>query len=276
MNHSTLGLRYAARSDVGRRRPENEDAAYASPRLLVVADGMGGHNYGQVASATAIRVLSGAHLEGDPVVALEGAIQQAAQTLKGMADANPALNGMGTTLTAMLWDGSGFALAHVGDSRGYMLRDGVLYQITHDHTLVQSLVDDGRMTPEQAAEHPRRSMLMRALESTGNVSPDVSHRAAFAGDRYLLCSDGLAGVVSPETLHELLTSVADLDQLVTTLVDLANRGGGPDNITCVVADVVAGWSGDGHPIMVGSASADQDTRLDQGEGTGGDVPLQTS
>ncbi|MEO3855212.1 protein phosphatase 2C domain-containing protein [Acrocarpospora sp. B8E8] len=265
MKHSTLGLRYAARSDVGQRRQKNEDSAYASGRLLALADGMGGHPHGAVAGATAIRVLSGLPMDGEPIAALEAAVHTAAQTLKSMAEADPAMNGMGTTLTAMLWNGQGFALAHVGDSRGYMLRDGVLYQITHDHTLVQSLVDDGRMTPEQAAEHPRRSMLMRALESTGNVNPDMSSRGAYPGDRYLLCSDGLPAVVSPDTIHEILTSVADLDTVARTLVDLANRGGGPDNITCVVADVVdmaQTTVGDGQPIMVGAAAIEQGPTAD--------------
>jgi hypothetical protein len=145
---------------------------------------------------------------------------------------------MGTTLTAMLWNGPRFALVHVGDSRAYLLRNGELYQITHDHTLVQSLVDDGRITQEEAANHPQRSILLRALDGSGEVDPDLQDREAQVGDRYLLCSDGLSTVLSAETLHHTLTTFNDLQDVVRQLIDLANRGGGPDNITCVVADVI--------------------------------------
>ncbi|MEV6985220.1 PP2C family serine/threonine-protein phosphatase [Sphaerisporangium sp. NPDC051017] len=239
-NNATLTLRYAARTDVGLRRPRNEDAVYAGPRLLAVADGMGGHSHGEVASATVIAALS--VLDSDPPGAdvlgtLEATITEAGLRLKDMAARDPKLTGMGTTLTAMLWDGRRFALAHIGDSRGYMLRDGYLYQITRDHTLVQSLVDDGQMTAEQAAAHPRRSLLMRALGGTGSVEPDLSMREAYAGDRYLICSDGLSSVVSAQVLHETLSSIDDLGEVAQRLVDLAKEGGGPDNITCVVAEV---------------------------------------
>ncbi|RCG30953.1 serine/threonine-protein phosphatase [Sphaerisporangium album] len=240
-NNATLTLRYAARTDVGLRRPRNEDAVYAGPRLLAVADGMGGHSHGEVASATVIAALS--VLDSDPPGAdvlgtLETTITEAGLRLKDMAARDPKLTGMGTTLTAMLWDGRRFALAHIGDSRGYMLRDGYLYQITRDHTLVQSLVDDGQMTAEQAAAHPRRSLLMRALGGSGSVEPDLSMRDAYAGDRYLICSDGLSGVVSAQALHETLSSGDDLGEVAQRLVDLAKEGGGPDNITCVVAEVL--------------------------------------
>jgi serine/threonine protein phosphatase PrpC len=146
---------------------------------------------------------------------------------------------MGTTITAMLWDGARFALAHIGDSRAYMLRGGALYQITRDHTLVQSLVDDGRMSPEQAARHPNRSLLLRALETSGFADLDLSLREAYVGDRYLLCSDGLTAVVDPETLHNVLTTIPDPEEAVRYLIELANEAGGPDNITCIVADVEA-------------------------------------
>ncbi|GII75224.1 hypothetical protein Sru01_02060 [Sphaerisporangium rufum] len=239
-NNASFTLRYAARTDVGLRRSLNEDSVYAGPRLLAVADGMGGHSHGEVASATVIAALSA--LDGDPpgadpLGALEAAITEAGRQLKEMAERDPRLTGMGTTLTAMLWDGMGFALAHIGDSRAYMLRDGCLYQITRDHTLVQSLVDDGQMTAEQAAAHPRRSLLMRALGGSGSVEPDLSMREARPGDRYLICSDGLSGVVGPEALHETLTGPADLGAAADRLIELARQGGGPDNISCVVAEV---------------------------------------
>jgi len=239
-------LRYAAGSDVGRRREQNEDSAYASSRLLAVADGMGGHGHGEVASSVAIAALAALDdtlpergPEGiDLVAAVEAAVKKANVRLREMTGRDPSLKGMGTTLTAMLWDGTRFALAHVGDSRAYLLRGNVLYQITQDHTLVQSLVDEGRLTPEQAAVHARRSMLLRALESSGNVEPDLSLREAKAGDRYLLCSDGLTCVVGPEALYEAMVNIPDLKELVQHLIDMANEAGGPDNITCVVADVV--------------------------------------
>src|ERR1700754_2444169 len=237
----TIALRYAARSDVGLLREGNEDSAYASGRLLAVADGMGGHAHGEVASSVAIAAM--ASLEeaapgGDLLSAIEAAVRDANRKLHEMVGRDPSLKGMGTTLTAMLWNGAQVALVHVGDSRAYLLRRGELYQITHDHTLVQQLVDDGRITPEEAATHPQRSILLRALDGSGEVDPDLTLREAQGDDRSLLCSDGLSGVVSAETLHNTLTTIDDPEEVVRALIDLANRGGGPDNITCVVADVV--------------------------------------
>jgi protein phosphatase len=238
----TLELRYAVRSDVGLLREGNEDSAYAGPRLLAVADGMGGHAAGEVASAVAIASLT--ELDDDmPTselqIALSTAVAHANQILHDMVSADPSISGMGTTLTAMLWsDGGKVALCHIGDSRAYVLSGGRFQQITHDHTLVQSLVDDGRISQDEAATHPQRSLLLRALDGTSEAEPDLSILEAHAGDRYLLCSDGLSGVVSEETLHRTLATVADPDDAVLQLVELAIRGGGPDNITCIVADVV--------------------------------------
>ncbi|NRQ31572.1 Stp1/IreP family PP2C-type Ser/Thr phosphatase [Nonomuraea sp. NN258] len=237
----TIALRYAARSDVGLLREGNEDSAYASGRLLAVADGMGGHAHGEVASSVAIAAMASleeAQQGGDLLNAIEAAVRDANRKLHEMVGRDPSLKGMGTTLTAMLWNGTQVALVHVGDSRAYLLRRGELYQITHDHTLVQQLVDDGRITPEEAATHPQRSILLRALDGSGEVDPDLTLREAQIGDRYLLCSDGLSGVVSAETLHATLTNIDDPEEVVRQLIDLANRGGGPDNITCVLADVL--------------------------------------
>jgi PPM family protein phosphatase len=130
------------------------------------------------------------------------------------------------------------ALCHIGDSRAYVLSGGEFRQITHDHTLVQSLVDDGRISPDEAATHPQRSLLLRALDGTQEAEPDLSVYEAKAGDRYLLCSDGLSSVVSEDTLHRILATVKDPEDAVLQLVELAIKGGGPDNITCIVADVV--------------------------------------
>ncbi|WP_051712563.1 PP2C family protein-serine/threonine phosphatase [Spirillospora albida] len=237
----TLGIRYAARSDVGMLREGNEDSAYAGAHLLAVADGMGGHVGGEIASAAAIEALRGLDKDlpaSELLAALEHTVKTANDNLHRIVESDPALQGMGTTLTAMLWAGNQIALVHIGDSRAYLLRDGSLFQITHDHTLVQSLVDEGRISPDEAASHPQRSLLLRALDGRGEVDPDLSLREAQVGDRYLLCSDGLSGVVTAETIFQVLTDVPDPEQAVRQLIDLANRGGGPDNITCVVADVV--------------------------------------
>ena len=237
----TMGIRYAARSDVGMLREGNEDSAYAGSHLLAVADGMGGHVGGEIASAAAIEALRALDKDlpaTELLAALEHTVKSANDNLHRIVESDPALQGMGTTLTAMLWAGNQVALVHIGDSRAYLLRDGSLFQITHDHTLVQSLVDEGRISPDEAASHPQRSLLLRALDGRGEVDPDLSLREAQVGDRYLLCSDGLSGVVTAETIFQVLTDVDDPDQAVRQLIDLANRGGGPDNITCVVADVV--------------------------------------
>lgn len=235
----SLRLHFAVRSDVGHVREGNEDSAYAGARLLAVADGMGGHAAGEVASSTVISRLADLDDQLDAAELLQelsDAIRDANRRLRDMAMENSALDGMGTTVTAMLASGDHLGLLHVGDSRAYLLRDEVLAQITHDHTLVQDLVDQGRITPEQANTHPQRSLLMRALDGR-EVDPDLSMRQAVAEDRYLLCTDGLSGVVSEETILEALLLPTPQDA-VDRLVELALKGGGPDNITVVVADVV--------------------------------------
>jgi protein phosphatase len=260
----TIALRYAARSDVGLLREGNEDSAYASGRLLAVADGMGGHAHGEVASSVAIAAMASleeAQQGGDLLNTIEAAVRDANRRLHEMVGRDPSLKGMGTTLTAMLWHGTQVALVHVGDSRAYLLRRGELYQITHDHTLVQQLVDDGRITPEEAATHPQRSILLRALDGSGEVDPDLTLREAQVGDRYLLCSDGLSGVVSAETLHATLTNIDDPEEVVRQLIDLANRGGGPDNITCVLADVLEITDGQQVPAEAAIVGAAGMTRL---------------
>jgi PPM family protein phosphatase len=237
----TIALRYTVKSDVGLLRDGNEDSAYAGPHLLAIADGMGGHAAGEVASAVAIATLAplDADMTGiDMLQALADAIADANAELRQIAMTDPSTEGMGTTLTALLWSDDEAALCHIGDSRAYLLRDGVFHRITHDHTLVQSLVDEGRLTPEAAASHPQRSLVMRALQSSVPAEPDLAMIKAKVGDRYLLCSDGLSDVVSDDTVHKTLTQHADLDEAVGQLVDLAIRSGGPDNITCVLADVI--------------------------------------
>jgi PPM family protein phosphatase len=240
----SLSLRYAARSHVGLIRDHNEDSGYAGPRLLVVADGMGGQAAGEVASSVVLRTISQLdsptlpELPADPVRALADQVFAAHEQLRVIVAQNPQLEGMGTTLTVFLLADRHLAFAHIGDSRAYRLRGGRLEQLTADHTWVQRLVDEGRISEEEAGHHPQRSLLMRALDGRGQAEPDLSVTDAQAGDRLMLCSDGLSGVVSFETLEAALTEYPDPRQAAETLVQLALRGGGPDNITCIVADII--------------------------------------
>ena len=228
-----LSIHYAARSDIGRRRPSNQDTAYAGRRLLAVADGMGAD--GRQASAAvieALKPLEAALPAGGLLNAMQDAVGQAAAVLAGAAP------GTGSTLTAMLWSGSQLALVHVGDTRAYLLRAGRLFQITHDHSVVQALLDEGKITAEEAESHPQRALLLRAIGGDTPARPDVSLHEAEAGDRYLLCSDGLTAVASAAAIQETLQAASEPEQAVQGLIDLANAAGGPDNIACVVADVV--------------------------------------
>jgi PPM family protein phosphatase len=256
----TLVLRYAVRSDVGLLREGNEDSAYAGPRLLAVADGMGGHAAGEVASSLTIASMAKLDSEppgGDMLSELSLAVTEANGRLQEMIIANPAVEGMGTTLTALFWSDGHAAVCHIGDSRGYLLREGELYQITHDHTLVQSLVDEGRISADDVSTHPQRSLLLRALDGRSIAEPDLSVHDSEVGDRYLLCSDGLSGVVSDETLRETLAAIEEPDAVTRQLIELALQNGGPDNITCIVADVVDTATSrvppTGTPIMAGAA-----------------------
>ncbi|KKE98634.1 serine/threonine-protein phosphatase [Mycolicibacterium obuense] len=258
----TLVLRYAARSDRGLVRANNEDSVYAGARLLALADGMGGHAAGEVASQLVIAAL--AHLDddepgGDLLSKLDGAVREGNSAIAAHVEADPELDGMGTTLTAILFAGNRLGMVHIGDSRGYLMRDGELTQITKDDTFVQTLVDEGRITAEEAHSHPQRSLIMRAL--TGHeVEPTLIMREARAGDRYLLCSDGLSDPVSHDTIAEAL-QIADVAESADRLIELALRGGGPDNVTVVVADVVDVTNhdfGQTQPILAGAVSGIDD------------------
>ncbi|SEG88600.1 protein phosphatase [Actinacidiphila yanglinensis] len=239
-----LAIRYSALSDRGLVRASNQDTAYAGSRLLAVADGYGGA--GAPASAAAVEALK--HLESGDVPAgnlldlLEDAVELAGHAVHGAADAGSSPEA-GTTLTAMLWTGSHLALVHIGDSRVHLLRDGELFQITHDHTMVQAMVDEGRLSPEEAASHPQRSLLVRALGGGADSTPELRLQDALPGDRYLLCSDGLSTVVPPAEIRRVLSEVEQPAQAVRDLIALANGSGGPDNVSCVVADVVPAPAG---------------------------------
>jgi PPM family protein phosphatase len=253
----------AAGSDVGRRRAMNQDSAAASTRLLVVADGMGGHAHGEVASAVAVEAvmelekrLATDLSDVDLTAELGTALDEAATRLTNLAQDDPQLRGTGTTVVAFLADGTRIGIAHIGDSRAYMLRDGALVRLTRDHTLVQSLVDEGRITEQEAATHPRRSWLMRTLQDGSEAEPDLFIHNAVVGDRYLICSDGLTAVLDDEMVAEVLRSETDRDAAVERFVRLANAGGGPDNITCIVADLVDAPAADGEAVVVVGAASD--------------------
>ncbi|MET8136010.1 Stp1/IreP family PP2C-type Ser/Thr phosphatase [Streptomyces sp. NPDC005251] len=270
----SLSLRFAAGSHKGMIREGNEDSGYAGPRLLAIADGMGGQAAGEVASSEVISTIVALDDDvpgSDILTSLGTAVQRANDQLRLMVEEDPQLEGMGTTLTALLWTGQRLGLVHVGDSRAYLLRDGVLTQITQDHTWVQRLVDEGRITEEEATTHPQRSLLMRALGSGDHVEPDLSIREVRAGDRYLICSDGLSGVVSHQTMEDTLASYQGPQETVQELIQLALRGGGPDNITVIVADVLDIDSGDtlaaqlsDTPVVVGAVAENQHQLHDNG------------
>jgi serine/threonine protein phosphatase PrpC len=262
----SLTLRYGVRSDVGHVREGNEDAGYAGPRLVAIADGMGGAVAGEVASRTVIGRLAGLEdddLGPDVVGALSDAVRNANGDLGDLVDRDPSLAGMGTTITALLAEDDRLALVHVGDSRCYLFRDGVLTQVTRDHTLVQELVDAGEISEEEAAVHPKRNIITRVLDGRGTIELDVSVRAAQRGDRYLLCSDGLSGYVSPETLADAV-ALPDPQDAADRLVDLALRAGGVDNVTAVVADIVEGPEGSSR-TFAGAAAEESATDAHSGD-----------
>ncbi|MDO5501872.1 MAG: protein phosphatase 2C domain-containing protein [Actinomycetia bacterium] len=233
---------YAARSDVGMVRSNNQDSGYAGPHLLVVADGMGGHAGGDLASATVIAELfeldDDAYAGRDTSTLLEDRIARANAELGRLINDDPKLDGMGTTVTAILRSRSTLAIAHIGDSRGYLFRDDALTQITKDHSLVQNLIDDGRITEDEAATHPHRSFVTRVLTGHEGDDPDINVRQARPGDRYLLCSDGLSGFVAVDTIEEVLAERQDPGATADRLVELSLRAGAPDNVTVVIADIV--------------------------------------
>ncbi|MBD3689797.1 serine/threonine-protein phosphatase [Nanchangia anserum] len=238
-----IALNYGARSDQGRVRSSNQDSAYAGPHLLVLADGMGGPAGGDIASTVTVHELR--KLDDDSFLAtdmgdqLVHAINAAHEHIVSSSRNDSSLEGLGTTCTALIRSGDTFCLAHIGDSRAYRMRGGALEQMTTDHSFVQYLIQQGQLTPQQAATHPQRSVLLRVLGDTqGRVEVDRATSLPEVGDRWLLCSDGLSGVVDHSQLHAILSRYADPDTACEKLIEAALAGGGPDNITCIVADVV--------------------------------------
>ena len=235
----TLSLRYAALSDVGRVRKDNQDSGYASERLLVIADGVGGAARGDLASSTAVQILR--RLDAPPpedlLEALAGAIHRAHDRIAELVDEDPELEGTSTTVTAALFDGNRVGVGHIGDSRGYLLRDGEISQLTKDHTFVQSLIDEGRITEEESRVHPHRNLILRAVDGVHETDPDLFVIELAPGDRIMLCSDGCSGVLDDARLADILGS-GSVDYATVELVRASLDGGSTDNITCVVADVV--------------------------------------
>lgn len=240
-----MNITVGARSDVGRVRQGNEDALLVREPLFGVADGMGGHLAGDVASATAVDVISGRAGAGDGLDAraLERFIKEANRTIWQRANEDSQLHGMGTTCTLLMIDGDTGWLAHVGDSRAYMLRDGELVQLTEDHTLVARMVEEGRLRPEEAQHHPQRSIITRALGVEDDVDVDLIDIDLRGGDRILLCSDGLSSMLESREIHDILLDETDPQAAADRLVDAANDAGGEDNITVVVLDLNGGGGG---------------------------------
>ena len=283
-----MRLVFAAATDVGRMRKNNEDSYLSSKPVAAVADGMGGHSAGEVASAIAIEELAALGRRGpwanetDATDDLKQAILRANRRIREMAASDRKLNGMGTTLVALLEDGDMVHVANIGDSRGYLLRQGELSQVTVDHSLVQELVDDGRLSPEDAERHPQRSVITRALGIDPEVEFDLFTYKLQVGDRLLLCSDGLSDVVEPAQIRKVLLRVRSAQRAARELVTVANDQGGPDNITVIVVDAVddataeaeedggdttgdlAAGSATGALPLVGAAELDGDRRAGSG------------
>jgi protein phosphatase len=235
----SLVLHSAAVTDIGLGRTNNEDSAHSGSRLIAVADGIGGMPAGELASAIVIRELEPldeAARDGDPMEALRDAVAAANIKIRDISDQDQASDGMGTTITALLLAGDQLALFHVGDSRGYRLHDGTMAQITKDDTYVQTLVDQGLISPEEARVHPRRSVVMQAVQGL-DYDPTCVLHPAVVGDRYLVCSDGLSDVVGEATIADTLGSEPDPAACARLLVNFALEAGAPDNVTVVVADV---------------------------------------
>ena len=252
----TLQLKYVTHSEIGLIRKNNQDSGYASPHLLVVADGMGGAAAGDLASAVAIdtiRKIEGPTTGEEMLDVLDHAIHQANDKIAELIESDYSLEGMGTTVTGAMFDGTQLGLAHIGDSRAYLLRDGELARLTHDHTWVQSLVDDGKISETEAVMHPHRSLLLKVLNGQPTNDPDLVMVPVVAGDRLMFCSDGVCGLIDDKVIETAL-QLSDLNDAAERLVVEALHEGGVDNITVIVADVVESGGSD-EVIVIGAASA---------------------
>ena len=269
-----MRLEYAAISDVGRVRKDNQDSGYAGPHVLAVCDGVGGAARGDMASATAIGQLR--RLDDGPATDEEhadllgqvsGALHRAHDRIGELVDENPTLAGTSTTATVALFDGESLAMGHVGDSRAYLLRDGDLRQLTQDHTFVQTLIDDGQITEEEARQHPHRNLILKAIDGIHDLEPDLFFVEVTPGDRLLFCSDGACGVLDNERLADILRS-GNTDFAAVELVRASLAAGSTDNVTCLVADVVEGDLDTTVETMLVGAAAEL-PRKARGSGVGG-------
>ena len=263
-------LHYSAISDVGRVRRENQDSGYAGPWLLTVCDGVGGAVRGDLASSTAVQALRKLDQEPDDDILgqVAGAVHRADDRIAELVEEDPALNGTSTTATVALFDGTRFGVGHIGDSRAYLYRRGELRQLTHDHTFVQSLIDEGRITEEQSRTHPHRNLILKALDGIRHEEPDLFEFPAEPGDRVFLCSDGACGTLTHDRMAEIL-GTGTPDFAAVELVRASLEAGSTDNVTCLVADVSEeAPPEDLAPLLVGAA-ADLPRRLPLGGAVGG-------
>lgn len=242
----TIRFNVGAATDSGRVRDINQDAYVVKADAVAVADGMGGHRAGDVAARIAVETLDRSFTE-PTFESLSGSFGLANAEILGRAAIDPELHGMGTTMCAVAIvqheGATGLGVVNVGDSRVYRLGHGEFVQLTEDHSLVESMVREGRLTAAEAEVHPQRNIVTRALGANENVQVDQFFFPAIDGDRYLLCSDGLSNEVPDEALAQMMAKIADPNELVHALIDAANSSGGRDNITCVVLDVSTGESG---------------------------------
>ena len=228
---------FGSRTDIGCLRDHNEDSLVVTPPLFAVADGMGGHAAGEVASEIAVRVLSELAPEHPDGEALGRAIEEANRAVIQAAHEGRGRQGMGTTMTAAMLEGERLVIAQVGDSRAYLLHQGKLQQLTRDHSLMADMIEAGQLTPEEARTHPQRSVITRALGSDVHLHPDIYEINVETGDRLLVCSDGLSGMVFDDQIESTLRRVQDPQRCASQLVNEAIAAGGHDNVTVIVADV---------------------------------------
>ena len=249
-----MRVKAGARSDIGRMRQRNEDAYLVKDGLFVVADGMGGHRGGDVASTLAVQTIESGASAKVTLQELVGEIQKANRAVLERGEADRDLRGMGTTITAVIAEDAKVHVAHVGDSRAYLLREGSLQQLTEDHTLVQRMVREGRLTEDEAAHHPQRSVLTRALGVDDDIPVDELSLDVHAGDRLLVCSDGLTSMVDRERIQKILEDERDPQAACDRLIDAANKAGGDDNITAIVLDFEEG-SGESSGVVASEAGS---------------------